>query len=403
VRAGTVVLATGDCSFRGQYAGVDAATGDGAALALAAGARLANMEFLCVNTGPAGYGFEGTGIALRFGGVFRNAQGEAFMGRYHPDGDAAEVAHLVRAMALEAEAGRAPVRLDLSAAVDEQSFLRIAFSRMGGFMPLNLARMSDEGADVFAEPLEWEPAIQTLRGGVRTELDGSTDVAGLFAAGMAQAFDPGLFNGWSSMRAMWSGQRAGVAAAEHVLAAGGATAAPPSSGSRAEEVRSLAHAALRPFAGGPDRGPRPDDVLADLQDALFVREVCLRKTPEALSDAMRRVQELGALATGMSAGSPHELVKVHETANMLRTAELFLRGSLLRRESRGDHQRADAEQVDDDRWLCWINQHLVVAAGGEHGRETVVDLESVPLARYRFGPAPSIGGAGDDRVGETAR
>jgi succinate dehydrogenase/fumarate reductase flavoprotein subunit len=164
-------------------------------------------------------------------------------------------------------------------------------------------------------------------------------------------------------------------------------------------VRSLARAALRPLTR-PDRGPRPDDVLAELQDALFLREVCLRKTPEALADAMGRVQELGALAAGMSAESPHELVKVHETANMLRTAELFLRGSLLRRESRGDHQRADAERADDDRWLCWINQHLVAAAVAGKGRETVVDLEPVPLPRYRFGPAPSIGGAGDHQVGE---
>jgi hypothetical protein len=42
----------------------------------------------------------------------------------------------------------------------------------------------------------------------------------------------------------------------------------------------------------------------------------------------------------------------------------------------------------------------VVDAGAGEGRETVVDLEPVPLPRYRFGPAPSIGGAGDHRAGE---
>jgi succinate dehydrogenase / fumarate reductase flavoprotein subunit len=273
---------------------------------------------------------------------------------------------------------------------------------MGGFMPVNLARMAQEGADVFAAPLEWEPAIQTLRGGVRTELDGSTDVDGLFAAGTAQAFDPGLFNGWSSMRAMWSGHRAGLAAADLVLATSGDERASRDGGGQVEGIVSLAHAARRPLALGRGSGPRPDEILDDLQDALFVREVCLRKTGEALSGAMRRVEELSARAIELTADCPHELVKVHETANMLRTAELYLRGSLLRRESRGDHQRADFERVDD-RWLCWINQQRSDSAHGDGDpRATVVSMEPVPLHRYRFSPSTPTGAARESPVGEVA-
>ena len=400
VHAKAVVLATGDCSFRGHYAGVDAATGDGVALALRSGVRLANMEFLVVNTGPVGYGFEGTGIALRFGGVFRNSRGDAFMARYHPDGDAAELSHLVRAMAIEEELGRGPVALDLRAAADGHSFLRVAFDRMGGFMPVNLARMADEGADVFAEPLEWEPAIQSLRGGVRTALDGSTDLPGLFAAGMAQAFDPGLFNGWSSMRAMWSGQRAGAAAAE--LLSEGADTSCESSAERQGDVLGLVRSALEPLAVDQGAAPRSDEVLGSLQETLFVREVCLRKTHQALAGALEEVEQLAGVAEQMRADDPHDLVKVHETRHMVLTAEMFLRGSLLRQETRGDHQRADHEHTDDERWLCWINQRLAATELPGERPVVEVELEPVPLRSYRFSPSTATSGGATTEAAEHA-
>ena len=50
-RARAVLLATADCSFRGNYVCTDATTGDGFRLAYDQGVRLSNMEFLCTNTG----------------------------------------------------------------------------------------------------------------------------------------------------------------------------------------------------------------------------------------------------------------------------------------------------------------------------------------------------------------
>lgn len=396
LRAGAVVLAAGDCSFRGHYACVDSATGDGFALALGAGARLSNMEFLVVNTGPPTFGFEGTGIATRFGGTFRNAEGESFMAAYHADGDSAEVAYLADAMALEAEQGRAPFTLDLRAAAEENSFLRIAFARMGGFMPTTLERLSGAGVDVFAEPQLFEPAIQTLRGGVRTDALGVTDVPGLFAAGTAQAFDPGLFNGWSSMRAMWSGEVAGESAGtflDETRGTGRARSAdgPPGhlSGLPPDrsEVLDRARRALAPLGPGTRERPRVRDVLESLQQALFARGVCLRKRLETMSAALEAVGALPHDAGSIEAGDPHELVKAHETANMVLAAELFLRSSISRTESRGDHQRADHPNTDNDNWLRWINASLSDSNGGM-GQPSglMATTEPVPLDRYPHRP-----------------
>ncbi|CAG0968637.1 Fumarate reductase flavoprotein subunit [Myxococcaceae bacterium] len=107
-RARAVLLATADCSFRGHYACTYATTGDGYRLAFEQGVRLSNMEFLCMNTGSPHFGFEGTGIALKWGGRLLDARGEPFMARHHPDGDAAEIHELVAAMAREVEQGHGP-------------------------------------------------------------------------------------------------------------------------------------------------------------------------------------------------------------------------------------------------------------------------------------------------------
>ena len=369
-RARAVVLAAGDCSFRGNYVGTDAATGDAFRLAYDAGVRLANMEFLCVNTGSPHYGFEGTGVILRFGGRLLNAHREAFMARYHRAGDAAEINFVTQAMAQEVRRGNGPpFFLDVSHS--SRDVLRAIFDRLGGFMPLNLARLREAGSDVFDLPQEWLPAVQTLRGGVLTDRDCASDLPGLFAAGMAQALDPGLFNGWSSMRAMWGGERAGRSAAAFVAGAGSV-----------DLDRYAVGAALERAAAplGRREGPAPDEILEPLQTRLFPYEVCLLKEGGRLAAALGAVEDLHAAARGVRAEDGHELAKAHETANMVRVAEMFLRASLARTESRGDHFREDHPERNQREWLQWVTLRE-----GASGRMQLAG-EPVPFDRYPLRP-----------------
>lgn len=50
----------------------------------------------------------------------------------------------------------------------------------------------------------------------------------------------------------------------------------------------------------------------------------------------------------------HDLRKAHEVKNMLLNAEMKLRSSLFRTESRGNHYREDYPESDDKNWLAWI-------------------------------------------------
>jgi succinate dehydrogenase/fumarate reductase flavoprotein subunit len=59
-------------------------------------------------------------------------------------------------------------------------------------------------------------------------------------------------------------------------------------------------------------------------------------------------------AEKMVASDAHELRLVHETRNMLLNAEMKLRASLYRTESRGNHYREDYPDTNDTDWLAWV-------------------------------------------------
>jgi succinate dehydrogenase/fumarate reductase flavoprotein subunit len=294
------------------------------------------------------------------------------MEKYHPDANAAEIHELTRAMAREAEEGHGPpFYIDMGEAWKTR--IGPALAGIGGFMPLNLARLEAEGVDL-AQRQEWVPAVQTLRGGVRVGPDGQSDLPGLFAAGMTEALDPGLFNGWSTMRAMGSGERSGRGAGAYLR--GAAPVSPDS-----DEVAELLARARAPLARKVEGSPRPDQLIERLQALIFRPEVSISKRGESLRGALREIGDLrdGALPD-LAARDPHELFKAHELRNMVQVAEMFLRASLARTESRGSHFRADHPELDNQRWLAWVN--LRKQGNGGMGVET----EPVPLDGYPIQP-----------------
>jgi succinate dehydrogenase/fumarate reductase flavoprotein subunit len=79
------------------------------------------------------------------------------------------------------------------------------------------------------------------------------------------------------------------------------------------------------------------------------------KHRERLQAALTIVEFLrDHLVPKLTANDAHELRLAHETKNMVINAEMILRASLFRTESRGHHYREDYPRKDDPTWLAWI-------------------------------------------------
>ena len=102
-------------------------------------------------------------------------------------------------------------------------------------------------------------------------------------------------------------------------------------------------------------GFTPQWVTQVLQSALAPYFVLYIKHGKRLQTALDTVEYLrDHVVPKMYARDDHELRLAHETRNMVTSAEMKLRSSLFRTESRGTHYREDYPGRNDGEWLAWV-------------------------------------------------
>lgn len=296
-----VILATGGAGqLFSRSTNPAGATGDGIALAYQVGAPVRNMEF--VQFHPTTLDLEGypsflISEAIRgAGGTLVNSQGEVIMAGY-AQGDLEPRDVVARVMYYHLLKGRR-VYLDCRGIHD--------FAEK---FPTIYERCSAYGVDVAKDLIPVSPAAHFMMGGVVAEIDGKTDVPGLYAIGEVASTGVHGANRLASNSLLECLVMA-FALADHM-----------SQSTSDGEQPAMAYGTSWPTPLLPDRS----EILRQVQTIMW--------------EAAGIVRQEDTLQTGLRA--MQALQHKYPQSPAICTATLILRSALLRRESRGAHYRTD--------------------------------------------------------------
>ena len=105
-----------------------------------------------------------------------------------------------------------------------------------------------------------------------------------------------------------------------------------------------------------EAGYSPAWVTQTLQSIMIPNFILYIKKENLMKAALAYIEELkDHHVPHLRASNLHELRLAHETKNMVISAEMKLKASLMRTESRCSHYRLDYPEMDNENWQAWIN------------------------------------------------
>jgi L-aspartate oxidase len=330
LRATHVLLATGGA---GQVFAVTTnpveATGDGIAMALRAGVAVADVEFMQFHPTALHHPRMPRPLlseALRgHGALIRNSKGQRFVDELLP----------------RDQVSRAMTQCMLDEGTDHCWLDATGLEAFSERFPTINAELAAADLDAAKDWLPIAPAAHYLCGGVVTDLDGASDLSGLWAAGevacsgvhganrlASNSLLEGMVFAFRAIEAIERGKREAEATGAMRCVLGGDSIG----GQRIDQ---------RPPAFAPIDG-EPTALRAQLQRSM-TRDAGVLRSAASLERAFRT-------AAGMSlpVELPTDQMASMELRNLAQVAAAMCAAGLAREESRGAHTRGDFVDRDDD-------------------------------------------------------
>ena len=402
--APTVILATGGIgktfavsSNSWEY------TGDGHALALLAGAKLLNMEFVQFHPTHMVWPLSVRGLLVTEsvrgdGGVLKNSEGKRFMFGYVPDVFRAQYAEteeeadrwytdpdhnrrppellprdeVARSINAEVKAGRGSPRggvfLDIASRRPAEEILRRLPSMYHQFKEL-------ADVDITKEPMEVGPAQHYVMGGVEVDPDtAASSVPGLFAAGEVSGGMHGSnrLGGNSLSDLLVFGRRAGQGAIAYLDGLSESGSRPAATDAALAEAQAEALAPLERTGG-----ENPYTVHSEVQQTMSDLVGIIRRESE-IKSALAELEKLRERAArvsseGGAAYNPGWHLAL-DLRNIVLIADCVAQAALERQESRGGHTRDDFPGMSPE----WRKINLICTLDGDR-----VTLRRQPMTPMR--------------------
>ncbi|OPA73218.1 L-aspartate oxidase [Paenibacillus selenitireducens] len=338
VQGKATILSSGGAGQLYRYTtNPDVATGDGIAMAYRAGAYIQDMEFIQFH--PTSLCYPGAprfliSEAVRGEGAYlRNIKGERFMDKYHHQLELAPRDVVARAIINEMEETKSTfVYLDITH--ESEALIKHRF-------PTIYEYCLQFGLDMTTDWIPVAPAAHYTMGGVKTDLNGETNITRLFACGEV-----------SSTGVHGANRLASNSLSEAIVF-----------GRRIiERINTLMPQSLSydDLSYTEDRHDAPIQAIVERRlklQKVMVRYVGLRRDATGLKKGLEEFKrQLPIYHARLTKREEYEY------ANMLTCATLVTESALWREESRGAHYREDYPERDDSQWhkhtLCRRNHGM---------------------------------------------
>ena len=378
IKGKALIIATGGAGRIYSYSTYAlTSTPDGLDMAYRAGMALKDMEFVQFHpTGILPSGILITEGARGEGGYLINTDGERFMKKYAPGKMELAPRDMVsRSMMTEINEGRGfkhetgvdCLKLDLRHLGDNVMTKKLPAIRE--------ILMKFSGIDPSKEPIDVRPVCHYMMGGIHTDIDGATEIQGIWAAGEAacnSVHGANRLGANSTSECLVWGKITGELAARYVLSNNNTQPFP---------LHLIATEEKRIYDGiFRGRGDvNPYEVKQELTDMMNEKAYVFRNEKDLVA-GLKKLRELKEKTWKHVDDQAKEyntnLTNVIELDSMFRVAEVVLVGAIQRKESRGAHARIDYPLRDDKNFL----HHTLVYYDT---KEPIIKKHPVTITKYK--------------------